>query len=219
MTLQKAMRVRADLKKEIVNLNELIREYPRQISFKDNVPSDEELAAKRAEKSVALDGMSYDEVLKKMFSLTDAIQDLNIAIEKANRDGHNLLFKESAIKSKLSMVDYQISLERNITPESESLDYDYEHQDEKGNYKRVKVKTYNFPLLTDETFSMSLIAYKKKLAKDLEEVRDMIIATALRKIVNTWNNFLAVTFCKSLFHKLFYGTRSQTPPCFRSLFA
>ena len=37
MTLQKAMRVRADLKKEIVNLNELIREYPRQISFKDNV--------------------------------------------------------------------------------------------------------------------------------------------------------------------------------------
>lgn len=127
--------------------------------------------------------MSYDEVLKKMFSLTDAIQDLNIAIEKANRDGHNLLFKESAIKSKLSMVDYQISLERNIEPETETLEYDYEHQDEKGNYKRVKVKTYNFSLLTDETFGMSLIAYKKKLAKDLEEVRDELSAfNATRKI-------------------------------------
>lgn len=177
------MRVRADLKKEIVNLNELIHDYSRQISFKDNVPSDEELAGKRAEKSVALDGMSYDEVLKKMFTLTDVIQDLNIAIEKANRDGHNLLFKESAIKSKLSMVDYQISLERNIEPETETLEYDYEHQDEKGNYKRVKVKSYNFPMLTDETFGMSLIAYKKKLAKDLEEVRDELSAfNATRKI-------------------------------------
>ena len=45
------------------------------------------------------------------------------------------------------------------------------------------------------------------------------IENALKKIVNTWNNLLAFTFLKSLFHKLFYGTRSQTPPCFRSLFA
>lgn len=183
MTLQKAMRVRADLKKEIVNLNELIREYPRQISFKDKVPSDEELAAKRAEKSIALDGMSYDEVLTKLFSITDVIQDLNVAIEKANRDGHNLLFKEASIKSKLSLIDYQINMERGIDPESESLEYDYEHQDEKGNYKRVKVITYNFPMLTDETFGMSLIAYKKKLAKELEEVRDELSAfNATRKI-------------------------------------
>ena len=183
MTLQKAMRVRADLKKEIVNLNELINGYPHQISFKDKVPCDEELSAKRAEKSVALDGMSYDEVLKKIFTLTDVIQDLNIAIEKANRDGHNLLFKETAIKSKLSMVNCQINMERHVEPETETLEYDYEHQDEKGNYKRVKVKTYNFPLLTDETFGMSLIAYKKKLAKDLEEVRDELSAfNATRKI-------------------------------------
>ena len=45
------------------------------------------------------------------------------------------------------------------------------------------------------------------------------IENALKKIVNTWNNLLAFTFLKSLFHKLFYGTRSQTPQCFRSLFA
>jgi len=183
MTLQKAMRVRADLKKEISNLKELIHVCPPEISFKDKVPSDEELAAKRAEKPVALDGMSYDEVLKKIFSITDVIQDLNTAIEKANRDGHNLLFKEAAIKSKISLIDYQITQERNIPAETETLEYDYEHQDEKGNYKRVKVKTYNFPHLTDETFGMSLIAYKKKLAKDLEEVRDELSAfNATRKI-------------------------------------
>ena len=40
-----------------------------------------------------------------------------------------------------------------------------------------------------------------------------------RVFVEKWSNFLAFTFLKSLFNKLFYGTRSQTPQCFRSLFA
>ncbi|MCR4734806.1 MAG: hypothetical protein K5829_07385 [Treponema sp.] len=183
MTLQKAMRVRAELKKEIAGLNELIREYPNQISFKDKKPEAEELAAKRSEKKTCLDGMSYEELLKRMFTITDVIFDLNTAIEKANRDGHNLLFKEAAIKSKISMLDYQINRERAIVPEVESLDYDYEHMDEKGNYKRVKVTSYNYPILTDESFGMSLIEYKKKLNKELEEVRDQLSAfNASRKI-------------------------------------
>lgn len=183
MTLQKAMRVRSELKKEIANLNELIREYPNQISFKDKKPEAEELAAKRSEKKVSLDGMTYEQVLKRMFAITDVIFDLNIAIEKANRDGHNLLFKEAAIKSKISMLDYQINRERAIVPEVESLDYDYEQMDEKGNYKRVKVISYNYPILTDGTFEMSLIEYKKKLNKELEEVRDQLSAfNASRKI-------------------------------------
>ncbi|MEE1059682.1 MAG: hypothetical protein U0K92_09960, partial [Treponema sp.] len=55
--------------------------------------------------------------------------------------------------------------------------------DEKGNFKRVKVTTYNYPILTDETFGMSLIEYKKKLNKELEEVRDELSAfNASRKI-------------------------------------
>ena len=91
--------------------------------------------------------MSYEDVVKRMFSLTDAILELNTAIEKANREGHNLLFKEAAIKSKLSVVEYQINMERTVESESESLEYDYEHMDEKGNYKRVKVTTYNYPML------------------------------------------------------------------------
>ena len=183
MTLQKAMRVRSELKKEITNLNELIQDYPQQISFKNNVPAEEELRSKREEKSLSLDGMSYEEVIKRMFTITDVILELNIAIEKANREGHNLLFKEACIKSKISLLDYQINSERAIKPKVENFEYDYEHMDEKGNFKRVKVTTYNNPILTDETFGMSLIEYKKKLNKELEEVRDELSAfNASRKI-------------------------------------
>lgn len=183
MTLQKAMRIRAELKKEISNLNELIHDYPHQISFENRIPEPEELRAKREEKSLSLDGMNYEDVIKRMFTITDIILELNIAIEKANREGHNLLFKEASIKSKISLLDYQINSERVIKPEVERLDYDYDHMDEKGNFKRVKVTTYNYAMLTDETFGMSLIEYKKKLNKDLEEVRDELSAfNASRKI-------------------------------------
>ena len=183
MTLQKAMRIRAELKKEISNLNELIHDYPHQISFENRIPEPEELRAKREEKSLGLDGMNYEDVIKRMFTITDIILELNIAIEKANREGHNLLFKEASIKSKISLLDYQINSERVIRPEVERLDYDYDHMDEKGNFKRVKVTTYNYAMLTDETFGMSLIEYKKKLNKELEEVRDELSAfNASRKI-------------------------------------
>lgn len=183
MTLQKAMRIRAELKKEISNLNELIHDYPHQISFENRIPEPEELRAKREEKFLSLDGMNYEDVIKRMFTITDIILELNIAIEKANREGHNLLFKEASIKSKISLLDYQINSERVIKPEVERLDYDYDHMDEKGNFKRVKVTTYNYAMLTDETFGMSLIEYKKKLNKELEEVRDELSAfNASRKI-------------------------------------
>ena len=183
MTLQKAMRIRAELKKEISNLNELIHDYPHQISFENRIPEPEELRAKREEKSLSLDGMNYEDIIKRMFTITDIILELNIAIEKANREGHNLLFKEASIKSKISLLDYQINSERVIKPEVERLDYDYDYMDEKGNFKRVKVTTYNYAMLTDETFGMSLIEYKKKLNKELEEVRDELSAfNASRKI-------------------------------------
>jgi len=183
MTLQKAMRVRSELKKEIIILDELIREYPYQISFRDNEPGAEEIATKRSEKAAALDGMTYEEVIKRLFAITDVILDLNTAIEKANRDGHTLLFKEAAIKSKISLLDTQIIRERKIIQKVESLEYDYDQMDEKGNYKKVKVINYNYPLLTNETFGMSLVDYKKKLQKELEEVRDQLSAfNASRKI-------------------------------------
>ena len=97
MTLQKAMRVRAELKKEISNLNELIHGYSHQISFKGKVPKAEEIAAKRAEKVAALDGLSYEDVVKRMFTLTDAILELNTAIEKANREGHTCFSNQNSL--------------------------------------------------------------------------------------------------------------------------
>ena len=157
-------------------MNELIHGYSHQISFKGKVPKAEEIAAKRAEKVAALDGLSYEDVVKRLFTLTDAILELNTAIESANREGHNLLFKEAAIKSKLSVVEYQITMERKVEAETEELEYDYEHTDEKGNYKRVKVTTYNYPMLTDETFGVSLIGLKKQLNRELESVRDELTA-------------------------------------------
>ena len=72
MTLQKAMRVRVELKKEISNLNDLIHDYSHQISFKGKVPGAEELSVKRAEKVAALYGMSYEEVVKRMFTKGDS---------------------------------------------------------------------------------------------------------------------------------------------------
>ena len=63
-------------------------------------------------------------------------------------------------------------MERSVESESESLEYDYEHMDEKGNYKRVKVTSHNYPMLTDETFGLSLIGLKKQLNRELEAVRD-----------------------------------------------
>ena len=211
MTLQKAMRVRAELKKEVSNLNELIHDYPHQISFKGKVPEAEEIAAKRAEKVAALDGMSYEDVVKRMFTLTDAILELNTAIEKANREGHNLLFKEAAIKSKLSVVEYQINMERTVESESESLEYDYEHMDGMGNYKRVKVTTYNYPMLTDETFGLSLIGLKKQLNRELEAVRDELTALF---VMNLQLSMLLTKLTMNC-RKAFYRTDMQER-CFSS---
>ena len=63
--------------------------------------------------------MNYEEVIKRMFTITDVILELNIVIEKANREGHNLLFKEASLKSKISLIDYQINSERAIKPKVE----------------------------------------------------------------------------------------------------
>lgn len=59
MTLQKAMRVRSEMKKQIGKLNDLLKKVPYAISFKNEVPDEKKLSEKRKEKLLALDGMSY----------------------------------------------------------------------------------------------------------------------------------------------------------------
>ena len=176
MTLQKAMRVRSELKKLASSLSDLLEKTPYEIAFEKNKPSEEELVAKREEKLARLDGESYEDVVKKLFKISDAIYELNVAIEKANRTGHELLYKESCLKAKLNYVNYLMKSERNIRAETYSYEPDYENPDANGNYKRVKVPVYTYSILKDDALGASLPGLQKSLLKELEEVRDDLAA-------------------------------------------
>ena len=72
--------------------------------------------------------------------------------------------------------------------------------DEKGNYKRVKVTTYNYPMLTDVTFGLSLIGLKKQLNRELEAVRDEITVEGI--LIYTPDNLLLAAAAMMLFFAL-----------------
>ncbi|MCQ2242346.1 hypothetical protein [Treponema sp.] len=176
MTLQKAMRVRSELKKMASSLTDLLRKVSYTINFKNEKPTEEELQEKREEKNVQLDGHSYEEIVKKQIAVTEAIYDLNVAIEKSNRKGHELLFKETALKSKLAYVDNLIEKERSIKAEDFVWETDYENVDKNGNYKKVKVPVYQYSVLKSDSLGQPLNDLKKSLMKELEAVRDELSA-------------------------------------------
>ncbi|MDO4505636.1 MAG: hypothetical protein Q4B64_01670 [Spirochaetales bacterium] len=176
MTLQKAMRVRSELKKMASNLTDLLRKVSYTINFKNEKPTEEELQKKREEKNVQLDGHSYEEIVRKQIAVTEAIYDLNVAIEKSNRRGHELLFKETALKSKLAYVDNLIEKERSIKAEDFVWETDYENVDKNGNYKKVKVPVYQYSVLKSDSLGQPLNDLKKSLMKELEAVRDELSA-------------------------------------------
>lgn len=176
MTLQKAMRVRSELKKMASSLTDLLRMVSYTITFKNEKPTEEELQKKREEKNVQLDGHSYEEIVRKQIAVTEAIYDLNVAIEKSNRRGHELLFKETALKSKLAYVDNLIEKERNIKAEDFAWETDYENVDKNGNYKKVKVPVYQYSVLKSDSLGQPLNDLKKSLMKELEAVRDELSA-------------------------------------------
>lgn len=176
MTLQKAMRVRSELKKMASSLTDLLRKVSYTINFKNEKPTEEELQKKREEKNVQLDGHSYEEIVRKQIAVTEAIYDLNVAIEKSNRRGHELLFKETALKSKLAYVDNLIEKERNIKAEDFAWETDYENVDKNGNYKKVKVPVYQYSVLKSDSLGQPLNDLKKSLMKELEAVRDELSA-------------------------------------------
>lgn len=176
MTLQKAMRVRSELKKMASSLTDLLRKVSYTINFKNEKPTEEELQKKREEKNVQLDGHSYEEIVRKQIAVTEAIYDLNVAIEKSNRRGHELLFKETALKSKLAYVDNLIEKERSIKAEDFVWETDYENVDKNGNYKKVKVPVYQYSVLKSDSLGQPLNDLKKSLMKELEAVRDELSA-------------------------------------------
>ena len=176
MNIQKAMRVRAELKVAASKLSSMLEGVPYVISFDENEADEAALAEKRAEKLNKLDGLSYDEAVKRLFAITDACLSLNTAIEAANRRGHELLFKETAVKSKLLYVERLLEKERQISATTTDTRTDYETTDNKGNFRRYDVTIYNYPMLDDSALGMSLVQLKKKLTKELEEVRDEVSA-------------------------------------------
>ncbi len=184
MTLQKAMRVRAELKKMSAALMDLLKRVPIQVSYEKEKPSEEKLVEKREEKISRLDGCTYEEVVQKLISITDAIYELNVAIEKANRNGHELLYKEGALKAKIKFVNYLIAEERNITAESYTIESDYEHPDSNGNFKRIRVPLYSYSLLKPDALGSSLTKVQKSLVRELESVRDELAAFNARATVD-----------------------------------
>ncbi len=172
MTLQKAMRVRSELKKEAAALSGLINATDYGLQFKGCEPAAEAVRAKQTEKLPSLDGMSYAEAVKKMFAIADACRELNIAIEAVNKKGHELLYKEAAIKSKLSVVENLLAKERGIKPVAVVQETDYEHSDSRGAYLKVERTVYSYPYIHEDDFGMKLSDLKKQLSRELEAVRD-----------------------------------------------
>lgn len=176
MNIQKAMRVRAELKSDAVKLNMMINSVPYVVAFEGKKPEDCALATKRSERQKKLDGLSYADAVKKLFDITDACLSLNCAIEKVNQNGHELLFKETAIKSKLSYIERLLDKDRDVESETTQTKTDYENTDAKGNFKKIETKVFNYPILDDKVLGASLVQIQKNLIKELEAVRDEIAA-------------------------------------------
>ena len=176
MNIQKAMRVRSELKAAATKLQMMVENVPYIIPFENEAADEAKLAEKRNERLKKLDGLSYAEAVKKLFAMSDACLSLNMAIEAANKKGHELLFKETAVKSKLSYVERLLEKERKLTAVSTESKIDYDDTDAKGNFKRTEVTVYNYPMLADSVFGMSLVQLSKHLGKELESVRDEISA-------------------------------------------
>ena len=78
MNIQKAMRVRSELKEAAAKLGQLVESVPYDIPFEQREATEEELQEKRTEKLKKLDGLSYGEAVRKLFAITDACLSLNL---------------------------------------------------------------------------------------------------------------------------------------------
>ena len=91
-----------------------------------------------------------------------------------NAEGHHLLFEETAVKSKISYLDYLLNKQRAIRAKTTITKTDYNEADNKGNYKKIETNCYSYPILDDNCFGMSIVEYRRKLNGELAEIRDRI---------------------------------------------
>lgn len=184
MTIQKAMRARADLKKESIRIKNLLDRVGFNIEFKTDssdsqtqIVNEETVEAARNENKKELDGHTYKELFEKQFLIADEILKLNLAIEAANKNGHDLLFEESTYKAKLALVESVIANRRNVPEKSETWvdDLTKPHYSEKTTtYDKKSIKYEYFPMLKDELFGKKLEDLKSELADKLSDIRDKL---------------------------------------------
>lgn len=185
MTIQKAMRTRADLKKESIRIKRLLESVNFNIEIKTDSSdenakpvTEEQIEKIRSEKKKELDGFVYRELFEKQFKIADEILKINLAIEEANKNGHDLLFEESTYKAKIALIDEIISERRNVPEPSEQWvdDLTKPHYNERGiaTYDKKTIKYEYFPMFTDELFGKTLAEEKSELMDKLADVRDKL---------------------------------------------
>jgi hypothetical protein len=181
MNIQKAMRVRSELKKRYSDLSSRIRYSSSAIVVTTDSPELTEdllkdLEVERSKKLNSLDGRSYSEACLELFKLGEELEKINKAIEVVNSVGHNLLFKECRLKNELAFVDQLVANDRGIDPVVPVTETDYTEKDALGRWKEKKGFKHSFSLISDTALGMPLKDLKKKLEKELESIRDELAA-------------------------------------------
>lgn len=176
MTLQKAMRVRAELKKEAAKLTEILTRTSFELTWEGEKPDAEALIAKRNEKRYSLNGLTFKEAVDKLFRFNEECQKINIAIEDANAQGHKLIYKEACLKSKLGFINLCLHKEKNIDAYTTKYQTSPGHYTQKESENTIKIDCYNYPIFDESCFGKSLLDMKKQLSNELEDVRDELSA-------------------------------------------
>lgn len=175
MTIQKAIRVRSELKKEAAKLNALLDSVNYTLTWENVEPTEYDVDAKRNETLYALDGMTFAQVAQKLFAIIEECEKINIAIENVNKEGHILLYKESTLKSKLAFVESCLEKEHAITQKETKKQTYLEKVDGQLSNVAKDVVCYNFPILDSACFSKNLQDLRKELNQQIEDVRDKLM--------------------------------------------
>jgi hypothetical protein len=181
------MKIRSELKKEYADLMNRLQRNSKFIVVTSGSDSIEDLmegiSEKRNEPQKVFDGLAYSEIVNKLLNLSEEIEKVNIAIEEANKEGHNLLYKEATLKSKLALVQFLLDNERSVPDMEKDYEIDYSTRDE-HDYKRNLIYKHYFSMTGGEFNGVSLADTKQTLTEELEKVRDELTVFNSRPIID-----------------------------------
>lgn len=188
ITISKAMKIRSELKKQYADLMNRLQRNSKFIVVTSGSDSIEDLmqgiSEKRNEPQKVFDGLAYAEIVNKLLNLSEEIEKVNQAIEEANKEGHNLLYKEATLKSKLALIQFLLDNERCVPDMEKDYEVDYSTRDEHGDYKRNLIYKHYFSMTGEEFNGVSLADTKQNLTEELEKVRDELTIFNSKPIVD-----------------------------------